>query len=209
MYYMRYTVLILFSFLGLTACNESPKVKQQVETTTVVKDRSSKAEVPPAAKLIIPGKSIGQTQINENGAKVFKLLGRPDAGDAAMGKSLSIWYANHDTTGYQTMIFATRQMGTENGDSKVKQIRITSPWFTTAEGVHVGSTRQQVEQHYTVKKSALVTHQAEKYSIYKADNGIAFETNAKDICSAIIIFDPAFQPGQTYLPFYDHIEPVQ
>jgi hypothetical protein len=205
---MRYLVWILFSFLGFTACNQSAKVNQQVETTTVVKDSSSKVKSIPATKLIIPGKFIGQTQINENGAKVFKFLGRPDAGDAAMGKSLSVWYANHDTTGYQTMVFTTRQMGADNGDSKVKQIRITSPWFSTAEGVHVGSTLQQVKQHYTLKKTALVTQKAKKYTIYKADNGIAFEVNKQDVCCAIIVFDPAFQPGQTYLPFYDNIEPV-
>ena len=209
---MRYFFLISIVGLSFAACNQSPKgSKPEVDSTVTVavKDSGAKAEPVPAAKLIIPGKSIGQTQINENGAKVFKLLGRPDAGDAAMGKSLSIWYANHDTTSYQTMIFSTRQMGTENEDSKVKQIRITSPWFSTANGIHVSSTLQQIKQHYTVEKSAMVTKKDGKYTIYKTNNGIAFETNAQENCTAIIVYDPTFQPGQTYLPFYDNIEPVK
>jgi hypothetical protein len=56
----------------------------------------------PLAQLIVPGISVGQTAINEGSEVVHKKLGKPDAGDAAMGKSVSIWYANHDTTGYVT-----------------------------------------------------------------------------------------------------------
>ncbi|MFD1258085.1 hypothetical protein ACFQ3S_14855 [Mucilaginibacter terrae] len=209
---MRCSILISLIGLSFAACNQSPKKNKTIidsTVTVVVQDSSAKAEPVPAAKLIIPGKCIGQTQINENVAKVFKRLGRPDAGDAAMGKSLSIWYANHDTTGFQTMVFSTRQMGTENEDSMVKQIRITSPWFSTADGIYVRSTLQQIKQFYTVKKSAVVTKKDGKYSIYKTNKGIAFETDAQENCTAIIVFDPSFQPGQTYLPIYDNIEPVK
>jgi hypothetical protein len=67
----------------------------------------------PQAQLIVPGISIGQTTINESGESVHKRLGTPDGGDAAMGKSVSIWYANHDTTGYVTQMYFSRGQGND------------------------------------------------------------------------------------------------
>jgi len=156
-------------------------------------------------KLIVPGKSIGQTALNDNGADVTQRLGRPDAGDAAMGKSLSIWYANHDTTGYQTMVYASRQMGTNDETSRVKQIRITSPWFVTKDSIRVSSTLEQIDKAYPTKKTAWFTKAGQKFNIYRAD-GIAFEIDPQQNCTAIIVFDANSSPGSTYLPFYDNLE---
>jgi len=162
-----------------------------------------------ADKLIVPGKAIGKTTLNEDAAEVFKRLGKPDAGDAAMGKALSIWYAGHDTTGYQTMIYTARQMGTQDDVARVKQVRITSPWFATAEGIHNGSTLQQISKVYNVKKLATFTLNKQAYSIYRLAKGIAFEVDAEGVCKGIIVFDSASEPGQTYLPFYSDMKMVK
>jgi hypothetical protein len=83
------------------------------------------------------GVSIGQTTINESGENVHKRLGTPDGGDAAMGKSVSIWYANHDTTGYVTQMYFSRGQGNDE-IKRVKQIRVTSPFFKINNEVHTG-----------------------------------------------------------------------
>lgn len=202
--YMRYYLLLLLPLLWLAACNETPKATQANKASATVNDSSNtrKPEIITADKLITPGKSIGQTAIDENTANVFKRLGRPDGGDAAMGKSVSIWYANHDTTGYQTMIYSSRQMGTENEDSKVKQIRVTSPWFKTADSIHAGSTLQQIKQHYQVKKATYCNKGNQQYIIYGTPQGIAFEIDPQEKCVAIIVYNTDDKKqGQLFDPF--------
>jgi hypothetical protein len=213
---MRYSIIILAA-IGLMACNQSPKTGQAVDTINIkapdaVKqgsDTTTSNKPVTADKSIVPGKSVGQTTLGEDAANVFKRLGKPDAGDAAMGKALSIWYAGHDTTGYQTMIYTARQMGTQDEAARVKQIRITSPWFITAEGIHNGATLQQINKVYGVKKSATFTLKKEAYAIYRSAKGIAFEIDPQEVCKGIVVFDEASQPGQIYLPFYNDMKVVE
>jgi hypothetical protein len=211
---MRYSLIILAG-IGLMACNQSPKTKITVDSTTVAdtlkpaKDTPALSKPVAAEKLIIPGKSIGQTTLNKDATEVFKRLGKPDAGDAAMGKALSIWYAGHDTTGYQTMIYTARQMGTQDDEAKVKHIRVTSPWFMTAEGIHNGSTLQQINKVYEVKKSATFTLKKEPYTIYHSAKGIDFEIDPQQVCRGIIVLDAGPLTGQVYLPFYSDMKVVE
>src|ERR1700694_5375807 len=65
----------------------------------------SKGEPVMAKQLIIPGKSIGQTKLNESMETVFERFGRPDSSDAAMGSSLVAWYDNGNKAGKKTSIF--------------------------------------------------------------------------------------------------------
>jgi len=213
---MRYSIIILAA-IGLMACNQSPKTDQAVDTITThtpdtvkqVSDTTAANRPVAADKLIVPGKAIGQTMLNEDADKVFKRLGKPDAGDAAMGKALSIWYAGHDTTGYQTMIYTARQMGTQDDAAKVKHIRVTSPWFMTAGGIHNGSTLQQINNVYEVKKSATFTLKKETYTIYHSAKGIAFEIDPQQVCRGIIVLDAGPLTGQVYLPFYRDMKVIE
>jgi len=199
------------------ACNQSPKTNQAVDTITIHTADTTKQESDtitankpvPADKLIVAGTAIGQTKLGEDAENALKRMGKPDGGDAAMGKALSIWYAGHDTTGYQTMIYTARQMGTQDDVARVKQIRITSPWFVTAEGIHNGSTLQQISKVYDVKKSATFTLKQEAYAIYRSAEGIAFEIDPQEVCKGIIVFDTSSQPGQIYLPFYSDMKVVE
>ncbi|WP_311950583.1 hypothetical protein [Mucilaginibacter terrae] len=203
---MKSSKLLILAAICLAACNQPDKKtetsKQTIDTTDATTTRTASI---PTDKLIIPGKSIGQTALNDNGADVTRRLGRPDAGDAAMGKSLSIWYANHNSKGYQTMIYASRQMGTDDETSRVKQIRITSPWFITKDNVRVGSTLEQIEDLYRPQKTAWFKKDSKKFDIYQGE-GIAFEIDNQQKCTAIMVFTPDIKPGATYLPFYDNLE---
>lgn len=211
---MRYLLLVLTA-IAFAACNSSTKTTPLADTPVKADTASQNNDTlllnkpVVAGQLIVPGKSVGQTTLNEDAEAVFKRLGKPDAGDAAMGKALSIWYAGHDTTGYQTMIYTARQMGTDDEVTRVRQIRVTSPWFTTAEGIHSGSTLQQINKVYEVKKSATFTLKNETYTIYRSAKGIAFEVNSRQVCKGIVVFDEASQPGQMYLPFYSNMKIIE
>ncbi|WP_295769731.1 hypothetical protein [uncultured Mucilaginibacter sp.] len=202
----RFTVLLLAA-VSFMACNQPASKNVKAEETTVTSSSTSTELEKNSVsnnQLIIPGKSIGQTALNDNGADVTRRLGRPDAGDAAMGKSMSVWYANHDSTSYETMIFTSRQMGTEDETSRVKQIRITSPWFVTKDSVKVGSSFEQIEDLYQPTKTAWFKKDLKRFEIYQA-NGIAFEINNEQKCTAIMVFIPDVKPAGTYLPFYDNL----
>ena len=77
---------LLIGFLLMFRFNDPPK---PANTAFIAQKPVS------VAQLVVPGKSIGQTKLKEDAVLVYKKLGRPDAGDAAMGKSLATWYAGH------------------------------------------------------------------------------------------------------------------
>lgn len=192
------------SIFLLTACNQSQTKSTQTKNVadTVFNTAISTEEKSVAsAALITPAKSIGKISLNENAAAVYKDLGKPDSGDAAMGKSLSTWYADHDPKGYQTQIYCARNMGNADENvSRVKQIRVTSPFFKTKEDIGAGATLAQIQAKFKVVKTASYPTQKPPYEIYDGKNGIAFEIlNSK--CSAVIVYLPGDRGGITYLSF--------
>lgn len=187
-YYLLINFWLIFNFSNL------PKPNHTVFTTQ---------KTVPAAQLIVPGKSIGQTRLKENAELVFKRLGQADDGDAAMGKSLATWYAGHHPSGYQTQVFFSRYMaGMDDTTSRVKQIRVTSLYFKTANGIGPGSTLKQINTFFKVNKTAAFTENKRPYFIYDTHKGIAFETNASSICTGVIIYLSGDRGGFTYLPFH-------
>ncbi len=197
-------VVIAVSYLLLTACNQSQTKSTQTQNVadTVFNTAISTAEKSvAAAALITPAKSIGKISLNENADLVYKALGKPDSGDAAMGKSLSTWYADHDPKGYQTQIFCARNMGNSDENiSRVKQIRVTSPYFKSKENIGVGATLAQIEAEFKVVKTASYPTKKPPYQIYDDKKGIAFEIlNGK--CRAVIVYLPGDRGGITYLSF--------
>lgn len=162
----------------------------------------NKTDLIAGAWLIVAGKSIGRVSLDENMDSVLVLLGKPDAGNAAMGKSLSTWYANHDPSGHQTTIFAARQMGMGNEESRVKQIRVTSPFFKTREGVGVTSSAVQIGQFYHMRPVDSFTERGMLYIIYDTDKGIGFEIDQHKNCSAVIVHSASEKAGAVYLPFH-------
>ena len=147
-----------------------------------------------SAWLLVPGKSAGKTKINEDADQLLKRMGKPDAGDAAMGKSLSFWYAGHDTSAHSIAVFTTRQMGVEE-TALVKEIRVTSPDFKTIEGLHVTSTLTDIQKCHAVKPVDNFEYNGIKYTVYDDPEGIAFELSPQSQCVAIIIHEKG-KPGE-------------
>jgi hypothetical protein len=204
--------------LAVTSCKQktSPTTAGAITRDTTTSDTAktndtTAADLPgdkpvPLAQLIVPGISVGQTAINESSENIHKKLGKPDGGDAAMGKSISIWYANHDTTGYVTQMYFSRNMGNDE-TSRVKQIRVTSPWFKISNKIHAGVPFNSVEPAYKLKKVALFADKGQQRSLYDdVKGGISFEVNDKGIITSIAVHEPGREAASTYLPFFSNLK---
>ena len=189
---------------GLTATDS-------IHTEASTTDTAGQKPIP-SEQLILPGQRVGNVSINQNADSVFRALGKPDASDAAMGKSLATWYAGHDTTGYQTQIFFSRQMGTADEASRVKQIRITSPYFKTMDYMSTGMHLQTIEskKEFSLKKCAQYTNNGRQFFIYDdTDAGITFEIDDKNVCSGIIIHEPHKDVMASYIAFHSNTQLIK
>jgi hypothetical protein len=191
-----------------TGANQTEKQIADTQKTIAAKQNSSTTNnnIITADKLILPGKSIGKTAINEDGEDIIKRLGEPDAGDAAMGKSVSIWYAKHDTAGYITQIYFTRQMGVDD-TSRAKLIRVTSPWFKVKENVNVGAPVKNATAKFKLVKIGEGNGMQGPYTLYDdAKSGIAFEADNKGTCTGITIHEPGKKLAPNYLAFFPDLK---
>jgi hypothetical protein len=199
---------IIVSCRQNTGANQTEKQIAEIQNTTSPKQDSSEKEnnIITANQLIIPGKSIGKTAINEDGEGIIKRLGKPDAGDAAMGKSVSIWHAKHDTAGYITQIYFTRQMGVDD-TSRAKLIRVTSPWFKVKEDINVGAPVKNAMGKFKLVKIGEGNGRQGPYTLYDdAKSGIAFEADNKGTCTGITIHEPGKKLAPNYLAFFPNLK---
>lgn len=178
--------------LIIAACGLWMAYGQPVQTATQHQTDTVRQASIPSDSLIIPGAGVGQIRLNQDAAEVISRLGKPDKADAAMGASLMTWYAGHDTTGHLISIYAHRNMGgKDEAINYIKQIRITSPAFKTAQQIHTGSLPDSIKKYYTL--SGL--KQNGVYDDAKA--GISFEI-AGQKCTAIIVHAPG-DSSATYI----------
>jgi hypothetical protein len=198
----------------MTKCSSDPKspATQVDSLTTITSDTTTKTKIVDIDSikvsmisvsknwLLIPGVSAGKTLLNKDSKQAFDLLGKADGGDAAMGKSVSIWYSNHDSTANSIAIYTVRDTG-EAPAALIQQIRVTSSSFKTRQGVHCGSTLTALKKEYEVKETETYTDNGTNYRVFSSDKGIAFEIDPEDKCVAIIIFNAGKPLPGTYLKF--------
>ncbi|MFD0766350.1 hypothetical protein ACFQZI_15925 [Mucilaginibacter lutimaris] len=206
--------------VAVTACrqNTAPKSTDTIDKADTVANTkaadTTTVDMPgdkpvPLAQLIVPGISIGQTAINESSENVHKKLGSPDGGDAAMGKSISIWYANHDSTGYVTQMYFSRGQG-DDEVKRVKQIRVTSPSFKLSGKVYTGTPFNNIKQTYQLKKTAIFTDKGKELTLYDdVKAGLAFDVDSKGIISGITVHEPGREAASTYLPFFSTLKQLK
>ena len=149
--------------------------------------------------LLEPGISAGKINLGQDANEIYAELGKADAGDAGMQKSVAIWYKNHDPKSYATSIYTVRDTG-DNPAARIQQVRVTSPEFQTKDGIGVSSTLEKIKQIYRIKKVTDVTDGGEVLVMYDSMAGIAFETNIKGICKAVIIHKSNEGLKKTSLP---------
>lgn len=196
---MKNLFYLLLCCAGLfSSCQQREKTVRELSEpdTLIVSHPEFMAE-----QLIIPGTSIGLTNINEDAAEVFKRLGKPDSGDAAMGKAVSVWASDHGDSDNQTAIYTERRMGVDD-TSRVKMIRVTSPWFVTTEGIGTGKTLSDARAHFTLTPEATYSNDGRTYTIFNGGKGIAFEVNPDSMLTGIIVHDTGRTAVSGYIPFH-------
>jgi len=194
-------IVLLVAVILIVAC-EQKAAKSTDQEVADAPDTTDASTISPE-QLISPGLSIGQIKLDGNLADAIKLLGKPDGGDAAMGSALATWYANHDTTGYRTSIFASRNMGgADENIQHIKKILVTSPWFKTADFISTGNNMQDIAKFYTLKEGNSYTAGGQKIKIYSdIPKGISFEIDAQGQCVGILVHQPNSTAG-TYLDMH-------
>ena len=206
-------ILSIFLAAALLSCKSKNNDSEEqepgsgpVETTDTVlpvvrTDTIEQAETISEKQLILPGKGIGQLRIDATTTEAYKILGKPDSGDNAMGSSLAVWYTDHKPSGYRTSVFASHKYGAKDEQaSYIKKIMVNSPWFKTTEGIAAGSSLQDIMKYFSLKKGDSFAYKGKTIAVYSdIAKGITFEidpTTAK--CSSIIVGRPNESNG-TYL----------
>ena len=165
------------------------------------------SQKPATNDTIVPGKSIGHISLNETAEDVIRALGEPDARDAAMGKALLTWNSKPSMKGADTIvnsieIFTATNFGAKNEASRVKQIRITSPFFKTSEHVSCGSTIAFIKLQFPELKkvTASYTDNAGNTIMIWDDTktGISFEINEMTKCCGITVHKPGEKAREIY-----------
>ena len=182
-------ILTISVLIVLSACSsggEKSPTQEHLSSKGSLAISSDKKTAVNQEQLLLPGISAGRVKLGQDAKEVYAKLGKADAGDASMQKSVSIWYKNHDQESYATSIFTVRDTG-DNPAAKIQQVRVTSPELKTEEGIGVSSTLELIKQKYSVTKLTDITDRGRVLVIYDSMAGIAFETDIKGICKAVII----------------------
>ncbi len=198
----------------LAACGQKEKSINNGEIVDSLQPKITLAIKPidtlvDSSGLIIPGKSIGQVYLNERGDSIFSKLGKPDTGDAAMGKSVSI-YKNKEN-GSEFKIYFITNMGEPDEAPRAKLFHTNSSFFSTENNLRIGSNLEEIKKYFPdLKHLAVITIDKESLQLYDAvKEGIAFEINSENICKGITLHlgGEVLQP--TYLPFYQSFELIK
>lgn len=198
---MKITIpLFLIVVTFMTACSneQSDSSVAQDSTTVIAANPKVDSVAVDRALLLIPGVSAGKVAIGQDAEEVYTLLGKADAGDAAMQKSVAIWYKDHDPKSFATSIYTVRDTG-DNPAARIQQIRVSSPSFSTQDSIGVSSKLEAIQKKYEVTKLTDVNTDGSMLEIYDSLKGIAFEIQ-DGICKATIIHKANESLKTTSLP---------
>ncbi|MCK7556578.1 hypothetical protein MKQ70_16760 [Chitinophaga sedimenti] len=189
---------ILLAAVALAGCQPREKsIRELSEPDTPIVSRPEMT----AETLIVPGESAGMLSLNEDAANAIKLLGKPDSSDAAMGKAVIVWYPASKRGDDLTAVYSERKMGVDE-TARIRMIRVTSPAYTTAEGIHTGKSIEDIRQHYRLEAEASFGSHGYTYTIFGTGQGISFEVNADSLLTGIIVHDSARNAKSGSLPFH-------
>ncbi|MEI7831639.1 MAG: DUF4352 domain-containing protein [bacterium] len=120
---------------------ESSSAAKPKETTVQTKGNSDvRASTTPespttdADYLIIPGKSVGKTQLGERRENVEQILGKPDQEDTSINNYLLVTYTGKSSGDKMTIIY---------DQEVVDQINFTSKIYYTADGIGIDNYENQ------------------------------------------------------------------
>jgi hypothetical protein len=190
---VKYLFVIMSGFLF--SCNSNSNSIKLNSDSSAVEDIESKL-------LIVPGKSIGRYYLGQDLVQVDSLKGKPDAGDAAMGKAWAIWYGKNATGGKRNeiAIYSTYRDSTMSGKA-VKQIRVISSKFETVDGLNNGNLLSNFTTKYADFTQIATYFDAKLGDTIKVfdsrSHGIAVEF-LRDISRAITVHPKGEQLNESY-----------
>lgn len=209
------TCVLGFLFVVLSSCHN-----QEKETTSVhnfPSDTTSSAAVNhvpansngqsiSADYLIIPGESIRNTALNEDGETLIKRLGKPDFSDAAMGKAWMIWMGkkrDEHNNRSELDVYTTYKDSTMMA-KVIKEIRTTSAAFKVNDSVHVYADLSTIQRYFThLKYTRKYRDGSREVSIFDdVNNGIAFDiaqAGNQKICIGIIVHERGKSVNDIYI----------
>ncbi|RYY69801.1 MAG: hypothetical protein EOO13_08455 [Chitinophagaceae bacterium] len=216
--------LIALAFLlSFFACNQTSQKEaapnsDSLSVTTASSKRDSINVSDSAAgatvvqnRLIVPGKSIGLTKIGQLGEETAKQLGKPDEGDAAMGKSLSTWYSKNNPA-YKTQVFSVLKPGDKEIMPSVKTIRVNNPFFETNTHLKAGSSLKEILSQFPALLIVGTYTAANEKTIRLYDDsegGIGFEIDEQDLCVGVCVHPSGDKAFMQYLPFENTFKPKE
>jgi hypothetical protein len=206
------SVLLLALALG---CNEPKKNTQEED---------KEARLPAGAfpeysgdLMIVPGKSIDKVFLGQDMSEVFKILGNPSDGDAAMGKSWGIWYLRDstDTKKGELSVYSSYKDSTMSSKD-VKQIVVSATNYRTDKGLRIGVSLDEIKAVFpNVRKAAVYLNAVKKDSliVYDAEEeGIAFDVRNKGdhfFTTAITVHPKKVSVNSTYLTIHPGWDKIQ
>ncbi|KLT65543.1 hypothetical protein [Pedobacter sp. BMA] len=160
-----------------TACQSGKNAEHKQDSIASIE--SGPGKIVDERFLIVPGRSVGEISLGEDVESVGKILGKPDAGDAAMGKAWGIWYSNDSTGGMRDEIAVySSYKDTTMRIKDVKQVRITSGKFKTQDGFTTGQSEADTKLKFPgmEKLSVYLNQNNDTVTVYDAkQDGIGFE----------------------------------
>lgn len=173
---------IKFILLGLSisvvAC-QSANRRQAEQNDSLTQVSTVAGQTTDQRFLVVAGRSVGEIAIGADMEQVGQKLGKADAGDAAMGKAWGIWYGNDSTGGQKNEIAVySAYRDTSMRVKEVKQIRVTSDKFKTADGFALGNTLSALQSNFPDLRQVTGYLNAQKDTVLVYDSkksGISFE----------------------------------
>jgi hypothetical protein len=190
------------------ACNSNDPADTAATQATFETDTATKpTSTPDSLYEIVPGDRIGRTYIGQRVDEATKDLGQPAWGDAAMGKAWGTWYGKGtDSLQHQLSIYSTRDTLDGQETMLVQQVRVTSPSFVTANGIHTGSLISEIRQFFPGISAVGYYPDQQQQRVYIYDDaaqGIAFDIALPDsTCTAIAVHRKGENVAATYLPLH-------
>jgi hypothetical protein len=166
-----------------------------------------------APNAIVAGRSIGRIRLGEPAKQATGPLGAATNADAASGRLWQVWTSpsSPSSTRYELDVLTVRD---ESGlHEYVEQLRVTSPWFATPQGVHVGSRLSAVIAAFPKVRRVNPDETPAKHqqiALYDdVGQGIAFEFAAathgvpgSTECRAILVHPKRKSALDEYYPWY-------
>lgn len=202
-------ILIALCVLTLFACRQKNKtfrdaMKNESENHTDAANTTSATVA--GNRLIIPGKSIGETTLNEPAANIMARLGKPDFSDAAMGKNVSVWYTDHSKNGYATHMYFSTNMGNDD-TSRVKAIHVSSPSFKTQNGLYAGVLIADAKKLHKLDSLSAFKINGRKRVLYDdVAAGIAFDTDRSGNIIGVTVHEPGKSALNAYEAFFEELK---